>query len=244
MPVAAPTTCACETCLSVSDWSAPEARDLIVHMVRAKVEQVLREQGRTPPGARMIPVEVSARHIHITHEHLRALFGPQAELTKLRDLLQPGEFASHQTVTVVGPTGRTLPGVRILGPYRTATQVELARTDAVKLGMDVPMRASGDVADTPAVTLVGPSGTVRITSGVVRANRHIHMSPEDAAGFGVEDNQYVRVHIPGPEGVEYPRVQVRVHPGWELVMHLDTDDANAAGIGCTQSGVLITNGGS
>jgi propanediol utilization protein len=228
----------CGVCASVRDWSTPDAHNLLVHMIRSRVEEGLRGGGSPPHDGRTVPIGVSARHVHLSPEHVETLLGPRTPLEPVRDLLQPGEFATDHSVSVVGPSGRVLERVRILGPTRPRTQIELSRTDGVGLAMNLPMRRSGDLEGTPEVTLVGPRGTVR-TDGAIRAARHVHASPEDAARLGVGDGDEVAVRIPGPEGLTFPAVQVRTHPGWILTMHLDTDDANASGVNCVTHGVVL-----
>ncbi|MBI2238349.1 MAG: phosphate propanoyltransferase [Actinobacteria bacterium] len=224
--------------MSVRDWEGPEGKELLEHLVRAKVEEALFRQGVRPADPRTVPIGVSARHIHLSPEHVEALFGTGRKLEPMRYLLQPGEFATEHTVSVVSPGGRVLEKVRILGPERARTQIEFSRTDSVSLRMNIPMRNSGDLDGTPEVTLVGPAGVVR-TDGVIRAARHIHCSPEEAAAFGLTDGDRVSVRIPGPEGVTFTSVLVRTHPGHKLIVHLDTDDANAAGVNCVTHGVVL-----
>ena len=173
-------------------------------------------------------VETSARHIHVSQEHLEILFGKGYELTKKKDLSQPGQYACAERVDVVGPK-KTLPGVSILGPVRPATQVELSLTDARSIGVVAPIRESGDVAGSGACKLVGPCGEVEIAEGVIAAKRHIHMTTADAAEMGLEDKQIVSVKI-ASEGREtiYGDVVVRVSDKFALAMHIDTDEANAA----------------
>lgn len=178
-----------------------------------------------------IPVGVSVRHCHITQEHLEVLYGPGHQLTKLRDL-QPGEFAAKEVVALVGPKMRTLENVRILGPCRNQTQVELARTDAIVLGLNPPVRRSGDLVGSSAITVVGPKGILTLPEGCIVANRHIHLPSSDARRFGVGDNDLVSVEVCGEKGLVFHQVQVRVNDSFVLQMHLDTDDANAAGITC------------
>ena len=243
LPTSAPPICVdCGVCQSVRDWEGPDAQDLLRHLVLARVEDMLRGAGHPLPGARTIPIGVSARHIHLQPDHVERLFGAGRRLEPARWLLQPGEFATARTVTVAVDSGLTLERVRVLGPERPRTQIELSRTDAVGLGVQLPMRKSGDLAGTPEVTLIGPAGRVR-TDGVIRAGRHIHCSPEEAAGFGMKDGDEVSVRIPGPEGLTFPKVLVRTHPGQKLIVHLDTDDANAAGVSCVTYGeVLVSEG--
>jgi putative phosphotransacetylase len=179
-----------------------------------------------------IPVGVSVRHVHVTQEHLEVLYGPGYQLTKLRDLRQPGEFAAREVVALVGPKMRTIENVRILGPCRDHTQVELARTDAIVLGLNPPVRRSGDIAGSSPITIVGPHGVLTLPEGCIIANRHIHMSEADAARFGVKDNDIISVEVLGDKSLIFHQVQVRVKDNFTLEMHLDTDDANAAGITC------------
>lgn len=173
-------------------------------------------------------VETSARHIHVSQEHLEILFGKGYELTKKKDLSQPGQYACAERVDVVGPK-KTLPGVSILGPVRPATQVELSLTDARSIGVVAPIRESGDIAGSGACKLVGPCGEVEIAEGVIAAKRHIHMTTADAAEMGLVDKQIVSVKI-ASEGREtiYGDVVVRVSDKFALAMHIDTDEANAA----------------
>jgi putative phosphotransacetylase len=145
-------------------------------------------------------------------------------------------------VTLVGPRLRTIEGVRILGPARDFTQVELSRTDGIALGLDLPMRKSGDLASAAPITVVGPHGSLTLSRGAIRSNRHIHMGPADAAKFGVKDNDVVRVRVPGEEGVVFENVQVRVKEGWLLTLHVDTDDANASNLFCNMKAYLLPAG--
>lgn len=186
-----------------------------------------------------IPVGISVRHVHICQKDMDVLFGPGAALTKKSDLFEPGEFAAQEVVTLVGPKLRAVEKVRILGPMREFTQVELSRTDAVCLGLDLPMRRSGDLKGAAPLTLVGPAGSLTLPQVAIRSNRHIHMSDRDAERFGVRDNDIVRVRVAGEEGVIYENVQVRVNPSWLLTMHVDTDDANASNLFCNMKAYLL-----
>jgi len=183
-------------------------------------------------GTRFVPVAVSARHIHLTRESLETVYGRGHELSKLRDLSQPGQYAAEETLTVVGTRMRTIEGVRILGPLRDYTQVELARTDGITLGIDLPVRDSGKLSGSSPIVLVGPAGALALEEGAIRATRHIHASDQDAAAFGVKDGQCVSVRVPGEKGVIFENVLVRTGPSFLLEMHLDTDDANAADVYC------------
>lgn len=171
-------------------------------------------------------VETSARHIHVTQETLETLFGKGAQLHNKKDLSQPGQFACEEKVTLVGPKGQM--NVSVLGPVRPADQVELSLTDARALGITVPVRESGDIAGTPGLKLVGPAGEKQISEGAIAAKRHIHMTPEDAAEFGVSDKQIVSVKLDTPRALIFGDVVVRVSPKFVLAMHIDTDECNAA----------------
>lgn len=183
-----------------------------------------------PPAATGIPVAISARHVHLTIATIEGLFGRGHVLRVKHPLSQPGQFAAEETVAVVGPRGR-LDGVRVLGPAREADQVELSRSDEVALGIDAPLRLSGDLDNTPGVELVGPAGSVRIAHGVVMPVRHIHMSPQDAQHFGVHDRQRVSVAVDSDgRDLVFADVVVRVSAQFRLELHLDTDEGNAAGV--------------
>ncbi len=200
---------------------------------RIAQEVMRRLKGNDPGDAATgggIPVTVSARHIHVARGVLDALYGEGYQLTKLRDLGQPGEFASGETVTVVGRSMRAIEDVRLLGPVRTYTQVEISRSDAMRLGIDPPVRRSGDLVGSEPITLVGPAGTVALKQGAVRATRHIHMNDRDAAVHRVKDGDLVRVRFPGERALVFENVLVRVGGSSALELHLDTDDANAADV--------------
>ena len=174
-----------------------------------------------------ILVETSARHVHLSKEDLAVLFGADAELTFKKALSQPGQFACEERVKLVGPK-KEIANVIILGPVRPATQVELSYTDARTLGIDAPLRESGNVAGTPGLKLVGPAGEVDIAEGAIVAKRHIHMTPADAEAYGVENGQIVSVKIDSERSAILGDVVVRVNPNFALAMHIDTDEANAA----------------
>ena len=177
-----------------------------------------------------ILVETSARHVHLSEEHIKVLFGEGATLTHKKDLSQPGQFACEERVTVEGPK-KSIPNVIILGPARPASQVEVSLTDARTLGVKAPVRESGDVAGSGACKLIGPAGEVELTEGVIAAKRHIHMTTADAEKYGITDSQIVSVKIP-TEGraLVFGDVVARVSDSYALAMHLDTDEANAAAI--------------
>ena len=184
-------------------------------------------------------VEISARHVHVTQETLEILFGKGAELTKKKDLSQPGQFASNEKVTIVGPKGQM--AASILGPVRKENQVEVSLTEARKLGIAAPVRESGDVAGTPGCKLIGPAGELDIENGVIAAKRHIHLTPEAAEEFGVKDKQIVSVAV-GGEGrkLVFGDVVIRVSACYAPAMHIDTDESNAAGItGATEGEIIV-----
>lgn len=182
------------------------------------------------PGTRLVPVAISARHVHLSPEHVAVLFGAGYRLRVHRWLSQPYQYAADETVTLAGPRG-CLQRVRILGPPRGATQVEVAYTDAHILGIRPPVRDSGDHRDTPGLTLVGPRGAVNIPQGVIVAARHLHLHPDEAAALGVGPGQRVRVRTGAGRRVLFDDVLCRVSPDFRLEMHIDTDEGNAAGLG-------------
>lgn len=178
--------------------------------------------------AKKFIVETSARHLHVTKEDLATLFGPDAKLTNKKDLSQPGQFACSEKVTIVGPRGQF--NASILGPERSATQVEISASDARTLGVTAPIRESGDIAGSAGCKLVGPCGEVELKEGVIIAKRHIHFTPADAAEHGVQDKDIVWVKVDTPERkLIFGDVVVRVSDKFAAAMHLDTDEANAAG---------------
>lgn len=184
-------------------------------------------------------VETSARHVHVTQEHLETLFGKGAALTNKKDLSQPGQFACEERVTIVGPK-RTLENVSILGPVRPATQVELSATDARSIGIAAPVRESGDIAGSAGCKIVGPCGEIEISEGVIVAKRHIHLTPADAEELGVKDKQIVWVKITTPErSAILGDVVCRVSEKFARAMHIDTDESNAVGAGKDQMGEIV-----
>ena len=183
-------------------------------------------------------VETSARHVHLTAEHIEILFGKGATLTHKKDLSQPGQFACEERVTLVGPK-KSIPNVIILGPARPATQVEVSLTDARTLGVTAPVRESGDIEGSGACKLVGPAGEVEIPVGVIAAKRHIHLTPADAEEFGVSDKEIVSVKIDScGRSTTFGDVVVRVSPKFAAAMHIDTDESNAAG-GAVKEGEIL-----
>lgn len=215
-------------------------RDQIEQLVRAAV----RSAGRAPlvrpdstsqaqppgwvAGKPNLRVSISARHCHLTDADVEALFGPGAVLEPDKDLYQDGFYAAKQTVMVVGPRRRMLPNVRVLGPTRGASQVELAFTDSISLGIAAPVRHSGKIDGTPGCVLVGPAGTVQLTQGVIRAARHVHMNFHDAAHFDVQDGDLMRLFVSSPDcGMTFDDVLVRADKAAKLEVHIDTDEGNA-----------------
>ncbi|MFC6331085.1 phosphate propanoyltransferase [Paenibacillus septentrionalis] len=178
---------------------------------------------------KLIPVGVSARHIHLSQEHVEVLFGKGYQLTEFKPLSQPGQYAANETVEVVGAKG-SFPKVRILGPARKATQLEVSRTDSFALGVKAPVRESGDIVGSAGITIKGPAGEVTIEEGVIIAARHIHFHTSDAEKWGIADKQKLRVRVGGERGVVFENVIARVSADFALDMHIDTDEANAAGV--------------
>lgn len=176
-----------------------------------------------------LPIALSNRHIHLSQDHLDILFGPGYELTKTKDLSQPGQFACEEKVDVIGPK-REIKGVRILGPVRGDTQFEVSIADAFTLGIEPIVRNSGDIANTPGAKIIGPKGQVDLEEGIIVAARHIHMHTSDGEDFGVEDKQMVKVRVGGPRGLVFDNVLVRVNEAYALEMHVDLEEGNAAGI--------------
>lgn len=173
-----------------------------------------------------IPVGISGRHVHVSQADLETLFGDGYELDTLKALSQPNQFAAQETVEIVTAKS-SIKKVRILGPVRKQTQVELALTDAIKLGLTPPVRDSGDLKNSPGLTIIGPQGRVVIPEGVICAARHIHMTPDDAAHYQVKDKQLVSVEVEGERGALFHHVLIRVHENFQLELHVDTDEGNA-----------------
>jgi acetate kinase len=201
------------------------SRDYLVHTSAAcQMEPIL--------------IEVSAHHIHLSQEHVEALFGPGHQLTKHADLSQPGQYACKEQLTIVGPKGR-IERVRVLGPARKATQVEIAMTEQFKLGIYPPIRESGDIEGSPGCTLEGTAGSITVEKGVICALRHIHMTPADALRYGLRDKCTVRVRVPGDRELLFGDVRIRVDSNFALAMHIDTDEANAANLRNGTPGFIV-----
>ncbi len=229
----------------VADISARNSRVRALVIATDEEIMIAREAAKVAQGAqeirslRPIPVAVSARHVHVTEATFHKLFGPDAQLTERRPLSQPGQFAAEQVVTLVGPR-RRLENVRILGPFRSKDQVEISRTDEFHLGVDAPVRLSGQTAGSAPITLEGPAGSVALTEGLICAWRHIHMTPEDAEAYGVHHNDEVEVAVSGHgRGLVFRDVVIRVDPSFKLEMHIDTDEANAADLPQHSEGALV-----
>ena len=190
------------------------------------VEEVVNLITKNNSSQKNIPMAVSARHCHLNEADLEALFGKGFELTKKAELSQPGQFAANETITIVGPRG-SIEKVRILGPARDLTQVEVSKTDSIKLGLKPPIRQSGDIVGSSPVTLVGPKGSIYKKEGLIIAQAHIHMSPNDATSFGVENGEYVSVKTENDRPISIEKVLIRVSSRYKLEMHIDTDEANA-----------------
>jgi putative phosphotransacetylase len=210
---------------------------------RSAVERIVREivlaQVGGPPGKPNLVVSVSARHVHLTDQDTETLFGPGHKLTIAKDLYQDGYYAAEETVMVVGPRRRMLPSVRVLGPTRPETQVELAFTDGISLGIDLPVRSSGRIDDTPGCVLVGPKGVVELKRGVIRAERHVHMGPADAEFYRVDDGQRMSLRVRSSCSTLFEDLLVRVGKKIKLEVHLDTDEGNACDIDHAESVELL-----
>lgn len=207
------------------------AREVVTRIREVQGAAVAPASPGTAPisNRKLLPVNVSARHIHLSASHVAALFGPGYQLTRFKPLMQPGQFAASETVGVVGPKG-SFPQVRVLGPVRGETQLEVSLTDARHLGMAIPIRVSGSITGTPGVTLEGPHGQAIIPQGVIIASRHIHLGTADAARFGVAQGQKVRIRTTGARALTFDDVLVRVSESFVPEMHIDTDEGNAAAI--------------
>ncbi len=186
-------------------------------------------------------IEGSARHVHVTKEALETLFGPGAELHNKRELSQPGQYLTEEKVRVEGPRGG-IDRISILGPERPATQVELSLTDARVLGLTPPVRESGQTAGSAACRLVGPAGSLDLTEGAIVAKRHIHVTPEDAARYGLQDKEIVTVKTAGERALVFDEVVIRISPSFQTRMHIDFDEANAAGLSGEETGLVIKKG--
>ncbi|MCT4605797.1 MAG: phosphate propanoyltransferase [Marinisporobacter sp.] len=199
-------------------------KDMMINVITKAVENVLKDYEE-----RLVPIGVSNRHVHLSREDVDFLFGKGYELTKLKDLGQPGQFAAKETVKIVGPKG-SFEKVRILGPVRDLTQVEVALSDGYTLGIKIPIRESGEIEKTPGILIKGPKGSVAKNCGVIAALRHIHMPPEIAKVYGVDDKDMVDIEVTGIRKTIFGNVLVRVSNKYSLEMHIDLDEANASGL--------------
>ena len=208
------------------------SRDQIESLVRSILQRQIQgtSNGQAETARPRVVANISARHCHLTQADVNVLFGEGYQLTEMKRLYQATDFAANETVAVVGPRQRMIPGVRILGPCRAFSQVELSFTDAISLGIDIPVKLSGDIEGTPGCLLIGPKGSLVLPKGVIRAERHVHMGPKDAAYYGVKhlDRMNMRVESTCPTTLE--GLLVRVHKDWKLEVHIDTDEANACNL--------------
>ena len=212
------------------------SKEQIAELVkRALLEIDVKDKKEAKEGG--IPVGISNRHIHLSQNDLEILFGKGYELTPIKDLSQPGQYACKEQLTIIGPSMRPIENVRVLGPVRKASQVEISMTDSYVLKVKPPVRESGNIKDSAPIRIVGPKGVVELNEGCIIANRHIHMSPDEAKVFGLSDGDYVDVDVNGKRRTRWFDVQVRVDKNFRLEMHVDTDDANSAGIG---NGFIVT----
>lgn len=204
----------------------------IEHAVRRLLYQRMgRPMPRSVRAPRPLVVNVSARHCHLTARAVETLFGPGAKLHPMKALYQDGQYAAQESVTLIGPRSRVISNLRILGPCRDLNQVELALTDAISLGFDIPVRPSGNIKGTPGCMLMGPAGFLELPEGVIRAAPHVHMHPDDAAFYGVKAGDFMRLRIGGPCGITFDRILARVSPDFKLEVHIDTDEGNACALG-------------
>ena len=214
-------------------------RSVVEQIVRQVASEYLGRQNGTGP-APLLTVLASARHMHICREDMDVLFGPGTELTVDRPLFQAGNFAANEKVTIVGPRSRLISNLRILGPMRKQSQIELAFTDAISLGFDdIPVRLSGDIAGSPGAIIMGPKGTIQLKEGIIRAAIHVHMNPTEAAYYKVAQGDLMKLRVGGAAGVTFNKVHVRIDPTSRLNVHMDTDEANACGLHLTKDIELI-----
>ncbi len=211
-----------------------------IEKITRLVIEAMEEKTSSETTGFIVPVGISARHIHLTQEHVEQLFGEGYQLTKKKELMG-GQFASNETVTIVGIKLRAIENVRVLGPVRKASQVEISATDAVKLGIKAPIRESGHLAGSSPIAIVGPKGAIYLHEGCIIAQRHIHMSPKDAKAAKVNDGEIVSVKVDNERGIVLNHVKIRVDDSFTLEMHVDTDEANACKIGGNGTVSIIKN---
>ena len=213
----------------------------VEHVVRRLLyERLDRPLPRAVRAPRPLLVNVSARHCHLTPQAVETLFGPGHQLHPTKWLYQDGQFAAQESVTLIGPRSRVISNLRILGPCRDFNQVELALTDAISLGFDIPVRQSGNIKGSPGCMLMGPAGFLELPEGVIRAAPHVHMHPDDAKFYGVKNGDIISLHVGGPCGMTFEKLLVRVSPDFKLEVHIDTDEANACGLGPNTPCELLT----
>jgi putative phosphotransacetylase len=211
--------------------SSPPHRAVVEHLVRQAVYSRLGKPLPRPAAApNPLVVNVSARHCHLTQEAVETLFGKGHQLQVHKWLYQEGQFAAKETLTLVGPRSRVISNLRILGPCRSLNQVELAYTDGIALGFDLPLRISGDIKGTLGGMLMGPAGFFEMEQGIIRAMRHVHMHPTDADYYGVKAGESMRLKIGGPCGIILDKMLCRVDPSFKLEVHIDTDEGNACNL--------------
>jgi len=219
----------------------PPHRAEVEHVVRRLLyERLDRPMPRAVRAPRPLLVNVSARHCHLTPQAVETLFGPGHQLHPTKWLYQNAQFAAQESVTLIGPRSRVISNLRILGPCRDFNQVELALTDAISLGFDIPVRQSGNIKGSPGCMLMGPAGFLELPEGVIRAAPHVHMHPDDAQFYGVKNGDIVRLHVGGPCGMTFEKLLVRVSPDFKLEVHIDTDEGNACGLGPDTPCELLT----
>lgn len=225
--------------MSAATTTQSPSREQVERLVRSILQGQMGANGSTarPGAAPAAPAElgghrpnlvvnISARHAHLTQADVDILFGPGYQLTPMKRLYQDTDFASNETIAVVGPRQRMIPGIRILGPCRTFSQVELSLTDAISLGIEIPVRLSGDIAGSPGCLLIGPKGSLVLPQGVIKAERHVHMGPRDAEFYGVKAKDRMNLRVEGSCPTTLEGLLVRTHPDWKLEVHIDTDEAN------------------
>lgn len=209
----------------------------ILVLITKIVKDTLEKEDTVSKGY-MVPIGVSARHIHLTQEHIEILFGPGYELTKKKDLMG-GQFAANEKVTIVGTKLRAIENIRVLGPARSQSQIEVSKTDTFRLGIKAPIRDSGNIKGSAPIAVVGTKGTIYLEEGCIIAKRHIHMSPKDALLADVEDGDIVGVSVNNDRETVFNNVLIRIDDSFTLEMHIDADEANAANIGTDACGIIV-----
>ena len=215
----------------MAEQAATAHRAVVEHLVRQMVYQRLgKPMPRIAAAPNPLVVNVSARHCHLTQQAVEILFGAGHQLTVHKWLYQEGQFAAKETLTLIGPRSRVISNLRILGPCRTLNQIELAYTDGIALGFDLPLRLSGNIKGTAGCMLMGPNGFFEMEEGVIRALRHVHMHPDDASFYGVKNGEDMKLRIGGPCATTFDKLLVRVDPAFKLEVHIDTDEGNACNL--------------